>query len=200
MTFVLGLTGGIATGKSAADAFFKSKEIPVIDSDVIAHNILNVGQPGWKKVKEHFGSAYLNPDQTVNRRKLGQLVFAHPEQLKILNNITHPLVYQEIQKGISYNREHRIPVVVVDVPLLFESSPKKYYDSILVIALPEKLQVERLMKRNNLTKRQALARIHSQMPLSEKVAKADYVVANTGTIEELRDKLELLLKKIERET
>lgn len=196
MTFVLGLTGGIATGKSTADAFFKSKKISIIDADQISHQIMNVGEAGYLAVQKEFGPAYFNKDQTLNRQKLGQLVFAQPMELKKLNNLLHPLIKKKIKQQIEVMKAKQVPLLILDVPLLFETGMENLCDQVLVISLPEKIELERLMKRNNLTLEEAASRIHSQMPLKEKEAQADYVVDNTGTIRELEDKLEKILIKI----
>ena len=199
MTIVLGLTGGIATGKSTADHFFKQKGIPIIDADQITHDLYQVGKSAWKKIKDQFGREYLNSDQTINRKKLGQLVFNDQNELELLNKITHPLVHEEIDRQIKQEISKKSRLVILDIPLLFESHAEKMCDQVLVITLPEDMQITRLMERNNLTKEQAIARIHSQMPLSEKEAKATYVISNSGTVNDLYEKLDNLLNKIEAE-
>lgn len=198
MTLVIGLTGGIATGKSTADQYFKQQGLPVIDADAIAHNIMDKGKPAWQKVIDTFGKEYLNDDQTINRKKLGELVFNNKAALEKLNEITHPLIHEDILKQIKkYSKNNKI--VIVDVPLLFETNMEKMYDQTIVITLPEDLQIQRLMQRNSLSKKAALNRIYSQMSLKEKEAKATYVVANTGTISELENKLDKLLLRIKAE-
>ncbi|GAA3626858.1 dephospho-CoA kinase [Lactobacillus hamsteri] len=199
MTLVLGLTGGIATGKSTADEFFEKKKIPVIDADKIAHGIYDIGKPAWKKIRDEFGEEYLNSDQTVNRKKLGQLVFTNKSKLMLLNEITHPLILEEIQAQINIYKIKAASLIIVDMPVLFESGAQKYCDQTLVITIPQNVQIERLMARNSLTKQEAIDRIHSQMPLSEKEAKATYVVSNIGTKKDLENKLEKLLLEIEAE-
>ncbi|BDR60747.1 dephospho-CoA kinase [Lactobacillus xylocopicola] len=199
MTLVLGLTGGIASGKSTADRFFSQNQVPLIDSDQIAHDLLNVGAAGYAAVVEQFGPAIVNSDQSINRAKLGQLVFAKPAQREVLNNITHPLIFREIQTKITQNRQAKVPLVVFDAPLLFESGGQKYCDRTLLIALPAQLQLERLMARDRLSRQAALERIHSQMSLAQKAKLADYVIANTGTIEELESKLKKLLGELKKE-
>ena len=189
MTYFLGLTGGIASGKSTADEFFEKQNIPIIDSDLIAHQIMEVGQKGY-----HI----LNDDQTINRHKLGGIVFNDKTKLKKLNEITHPLVHQKIKQQMERYRLNQEKLVVVDVPLLFESGFESLCDGVLVISISPKLQVKRLMKRNNFTKEEALVRINNQMPLSEKEKRATYVVANTGTIDDLEKRLSDLLQKIGR--
>ena len=199
MTLVLGLTGGIATGKSTADKFFEEKNIPIVDCDEIAHNIMNVNKPAWKDIKEVFGEKYLNEDQTINRKKLGKLVFNDPTKMKILNEITHPRIFQEMESQIAQYKSEGYSLIIVDAPVLFESHSEKYYDKTLVISLPQDLQIKRLMARNNLTKEEALSRINSQMSLKEKEARATYVIENTGYVEDLYKKLNELLTKIKYE-
>lgn len=198
MTYFLGLTGGIASGKSTADEFFKKKKIPIIDSDLIAHKIMEIGQNGYKAVVDYFGTDILNDDQTINRRKLGGIVFNDKAKLKKLNELTHPLVHQEIKQQMARYRANQEKLVVIDVPLLFESGFESLCNGVLVISITPELQIERLMKRNAFTKKEAIARINNQMPLSEKEKRATYVVANTGTIDNLEKKLSDLLQEIGR--
>ena len=198
MTYFLGLTGGIASGKSTADEFFKKKKIPIIDSDLIAHKIMEIGQNGYKAVVDYFGTDILNDDQTINRRKLGGIVFNDKAKLKKLNELTHPLVHQEIKQQMAQYRANQEKLVVIDVPLLFESGFESLCNGVLVISITPELQIERLMKRNAFTKKEAIARISNQMPLSEKEKRATYVVANTGTIDDLEKKLSDLLQEIGR--
>ncbi|RMC50511.1 dephospho-CoA kinase [Lactobacillus sp. ESL0263] len=199
MTLVLGLTGGIASGKSTADAFFLKRNLSVIDSDVIAHDILNIDQLGYKKVISYFGQDILNSDRTLNRKKLGQIVFNDQSKLNVLNQITHPLIFSEIEDKITQNKLLKKPVVIVDAPLLFETKVKDYCDKTLLIAVPEELQLQRLMTRDRLNKTEALNRIKTQMPLSQKEKLADYVITNTGTIKELETKLANLLCELKEE-
>ena len=198
MTYFLGLTGGIASGKSTADEFFKKKKIPIIDSDLIAHRIMEIGQNGYKAVVDYFGTDILNDDQTINRRKLGGIVFNDKAKLKKLNELTHPLVHQEIKQQMAQYRANQEKLVVIDVPLLFESGFESLCNGVLVISITPELQIERLMKRNDFTEKEAIARISNQMPLSEKEKRATYVVANTGTIDDLEKKLSDLLQEIGR--
>ncbi len=198
MTYFLGLTGGIASGKSTADEFFKKKKIPIIDSDLIAHKIMEIGQNGYKAVVDYFGTDILNDDQMINRRKLGGIVFNDKAKLKKLNELTHPLVHQEIKQQMARYRANQEKLVVIDVPLLFESGFESLCNGVLVISITPELQIERLMKRNAFTKKEAIARINNQMPLSEKEKRATYVVANTGTIDDLEKKLSDLLQEIGR--
>lgn len=199
MTTILGLTGGIASGKSTADIFFKEKHIPVIDCDQIAHDILNVGNKGYELVTKQFGAQIINEDQSINRAVLGQIVFSDAKQLDILNKITHPLIFQEIQAKIALNKVAERPLIIVDAPVLFEANGQKYCDCTLLIAIPESLQLKRLLLRDHLSKDAALKRIRSQMPLSQKEKLADFVINNDGTKQDLKYQLEQLLLKIKEE-
>ena len=199
MTTILGLTGGIASGKSTADIFFREKHIPVIDCDQIAHDILNVGNKGYELVKKQFGAQIINEDQSINRAVLGQIVFNDAKQLDILNKITHPLIFKEIQAKIALNKVAKKPLIIVDAPVLFEANGQKYCDCTLLIAIPESLQLKRLMLRDHLSRDAALKRIRSQMSLSQKEKLADFVINNVGTKQELKYQLEQLLLKIKEE-
>lgn len=199
MSYVLALTGGIATGKSIADDFFRKKNIPIIDCDQIAHELMEPGNASWQAIKDHFGMEYLNSDQTINRKKLGQLVFSNKQALSELNQVTHPLIFD---KTVAKIKEYRdFALVILDAPVYFEAGLDKKHvaNGVLVITLPEQLQIERLKKRNNLTDQEAIKRINSQIPLVEKEKMANFVVANTGTIKELENKLEQILIKIKEE-
>lgn len=199
MTLVLGLTGGIATGKSTADNFFKKHHIPIVDSDKIAHHIYDPGKQGYNEVVTEFSSAILDSDKKINRKRLGEIVFHNPQKMQRLDEITHPLIYQEVVNKLNKYREQAEKIVIFDAPLLYETGGQRLCDFVLVISLPESLQLKRLMERNNLTESQAQARIDSQMPLAKKIAKADFVVDNTGTIDELEEKLKEILLKVEAE-
>lgn len=199
MTLILGLTGGIASGKSTADDFFQKKQLPIIDCDQIAHKILDIGQEGYLEVVKHFGKEILNSNQTVNRKYLGQIVFNDKQKLQELNQITHPLIFREIQIKITRYKKLQKPFIIVDAPVLFESGGQSYCDRTILLTVPEKVQLERLMARDHLSKENALKRIHSQMPLAQKEKLADYVITNTGTIKELKQKLNDLLVKIKKE-
>lgn len=199
MSYVLALTGGIATGKSTADDFLRKKNIPIIDCDQIAHELMEPGNASWQAIKDHFGMEYLNSDQTINRKKLGQLVFSNKQALSELNQVTHPLIFD---KTVAKIKEYRdFALVILDAPVYFEAGLDKKHvaNGVLVITLPEQLQIERLKKRNNLTDQEAIKRINSQIPLVEKEKMANFVVANTGTIKELENKLEQILIKIKEE-
>ena len=193
MTLFLGLTGGIATGKSTASRILKEMGCQVIDSDLIAHQQAEVGQISWQRILEEFGPDFFNEDKSLNRKKLGQYVFANPEALSRLSEITQGEVLKEIQNQMQASQ---VSVCVIDVPLLFEAGWQDYFDAVLLIAAPEEVELARLMARDDLSQAEAKRRMQAQLPLAEKRRRASYVLENTGTIEELRDKLSNLLKTI----
>lgn len=199
MTFVLGLTGGIATGKSTADAFFQKKQIPVIDADEIAHHLYDKGKPAYQALVDEYGGQILNSAEEIERQKLGEIVFSDQSKLKELNRLTHPLIYQEIDQVLAFYKEKKTPVVVLDAPVLYETRGEDRCNAVLVITMPEELQIKRLMERNGFSQQEARRRIQAQLPLKEKEAKANYLIHNTGTIKELEEKLTKLLQKIEEE-
>ncbi|MDN6028323.1 MAG: dephospho-CoA kinase [Lactobacillus sp.] len=199
MSIVLGITGGIATGKSTVDAFLREKQLPIVDSDAIAHQLLAPGAAGWVNVKTTFGEKFLNADQTIGRAALGRYVFTNPEALAQLNMLNHPLIYAEIKRQIAAYRQQGAALIVFDAPLMYETGGEKLCDYVLVVTTTSALQLKRLMTRNQISRRAALARIHSQLPLAVKIAKADFVINNVGSKAELRRKLDQVIASIESE-
>lgn len=182
---LVGLTGGIASGKSLAARVLRDLGAHVIDADAIVHNLLGAGQEACCDIAAHFGKDILLPDGSVDRRKLGEIVFNHPEERAWLNQCIHPRVFQAYQAEIRHLRERQPDaIVVLDAALLIETGYHKKMDTVIVVSADEEQQVRRLMERDRFTQEQALARIRSQMPLAEKRKAADFVIENTGTREE----------------
>lgn len=198
MTYFLGLTGGIATGKSTADEFFKKRNIPIIDLDQIAHELMIKGNASYKVIVAYFGKEILADNGEIDRKKLGAIVFNDKNQLKRLNELTHPLILNNMEEKITQYQNQAEPLVVLDIPLLFEDSLTHYCDATLLITAPFQLELDRLMARNNLSEEDAQKRIASQMPLSDKEKLADYVIENTGTVNDLENNLSSLLEEIGR--
>lgn len=198
MTYFLGLTGGIATGKSTADEFFKKRNIPIIDLDQIAHELMTKDNASYKAIVTYFGKEILADDGEIDRKKLGAIVFNDKNQLKRLNELTHPLILNNMEEKITQYQNQAVPLVVLDIPLLFEDNLTHYCDATLLITAPFQLELDRLMARNNLSEEDAQKRIASQMPLSDKEKLADYVIENTGTVNDLENNLSSLLEEIGR--
>ncbi|GIP27831.1 dephospho-CoA kinase [Paenibacillus sp. J23TS9] len=180
----IGLTGGIATGKSTVSALLINKGALLVDADVIAREVMLPGHPVLAAVADHFGQAMILADGTLDRKKLGDIVFHDPSQRQALNDITHPAIRSEIRKQMeSLEREHPNRLVVVDIPLLFESGLEHMFERVMVVYAPRVIQLERLMQRNQLNRDEASARIGSQMDIEEKKMKADIVIDNSGDAE-----------------
>ncbi|WP_339321807.1 dephospho-CoA kinase [Paenibacillus sp. FSL W8-0194] len=181
----IGLTGGIATGKSTVSALLVNKGALLVDADAIAREVMLPGHPVLAAVAGHFGQAVILEDGTLDRKKLGDIVFRDPSQRKALNDITHPAIRKEIRGRMDdLQREHPDKLVVVDIPLLYESGLEHMFERVMVVYAPEHVQLERLMRRNQLTAEEAAARIRSQMDIEEKKRKADIVIDNSGDAEE----------------
>ena len=183
---VVGLTGNLASGKSAVAGVFKKLGAKIIDADAIAKKLIAKGTPLYKAVLKIFGDDFLTKNKNINRRKLAWHVFTHPKELKKLNILIHPGVIIEVYKTIEKEKNKK-GVLVLDVPLLFESRMEKIVAATVVVSSGEKAMLARAAKRgvpNGLAKK-ILA---SQWPLSKKEKKADYVIENNGTLAELEEK------------
>lgn len=186
MTVIVGLTGGIAMGKTTISQFLKFKAIPVVDADQIAHEILTVDEVKVK-LMDTFGESILDKNQNIDRRKLGPIVFNDQRQLEKLNIIVQPYIRTEIVRQLDNFSASK--VVVLDAPVLFEQGYEKMVDYLMVIKTSAQIQVERLMQRDSLNEIDAQKRIQAQMPIEEKVKKADIVIDTSGTIEETRSQV-----------
>lgn len=190
-TIVIGLTGGIASGKSVVVNEFKRLGAKVIDADRIAHQVLQVNQKVKKEVIHSFGKEILKKNKAIDRKKLGKIVFADKKKLSLLNRIIHPPVITEIKKCIiryqSPNTHYR--VVILDAPLLFEAKITNLADIIIVVFASRELQLQRLRERNKLTQKEAEQRIYAQGEIRKKIKFADFVIKNTQDLSFLRKQI-----------
>jgi len=194
---IVGLTGGIASGKSTVSLLLKNKGAVIIDADEISRNILIPGKPAWTKVIEHFGEKVLRDDKNIDRKKLAQIVFSDKKELELLNSITHPIIIEEIKRQLEYYKKEDEEVVVIDAALLLELGLNSLVDEVWVVAVDEKTQLERLMLREkNLSRKEALKRIKSQMPLQDKLKYAQRIIDNTGEIERTKKQLDEIWRGI----
>ncbi|GFN22456.1 MAG: dephospho-CoA kinase [Thermoanaerobacteraceae bacterium] len=188
---VIGLTGGIASGKSTVAGILASLGARVIDADKIAREVVEPGKPAWEEIKSVFGEEYLRPDGTVDRRALGSLVFQDPEAREKLNAITHPRIKEEIARRLeACRREDPAGVVVVEAALLLEAGMERTVDEVWVVTAPEEVRLKRLMERDNLSREEARRRIKAQWPEEERLRFASRVI-DTGkdlaaTVQEVR--------------
>ncbi len=179
----VGLTGGIATGKSTVARILRGAGARVIDADRIAREVVGRGRPAWRDIVEHFGEGMLRPDGEIDRARLGDIIFNDPGEQAALNRIVHPRVFADIEAQRARIAETAPrAVVILDIPLLFEAGSRRDLDEIIVVYAPEPVQLARLMKRDGLSRRDALARIRSQMPIEEKKKRATRVIDNSGDL------------------
>ncbi|MEK4104268.1 dephospho-CoA kinase [Paenibacillus sp. FSL R10-2791] len=180
---IIGLTGGIASGKSTVSALLVNKGARLVDADVIAREVMLPGHEVLAAAAKQFGKEILFSDGTLNRAKLGEIVFQDPVALQTLNNLTHPAIRQEI-KNRMYSMEQEEPkrLIIVDIPLLFESGLETLFHEIVVVYVPREVQITRLMERNRLSLEEAEARLNAQMDIEQKRNKADYIIDNSGDL------------------
>ena len=181
--YLIGLTGNIACGKSTVLAQLAGYGAEVIDADRVVHELQRPGQPVWAAIREAFGAGVLAPDGTLDRRALGAIVFADPAALARLEALTHPAVREWIEARVAASRA---AAVVIDAIKLLESGLADGCDEVWVVTCPPEQQLARLMARNGFAEEEARRRIAAQPPQAEKVARADLVLTNDGTLEELR--------------
>ena len=189
MAIVIGLTGGIASGKSTVSSILIEKGITVIDADLEARLAVEKGENAYDEIIAYFGSEILLADGSVDRGKLGAIIFHNEEKRLKLNSIVHPAVRKRMLAKKDEAIESGKQLVIMDIPLLFESKLTYMVDKIILVYVDENIQLQRLMERNQLSKEEARARIHSQMPLVDKVNLADAVINNNRTIEETEAQL-----------
>lgn len=197
MTTVLGLTGGIASGKSTVATMLRDLGIVIIDADVIAREVVEVGEDAYFKIIGAFGRTILHDDRTINRQKLGEVIFNNEQKRKALNSIVHPAVREKMSRLKMEFIKKGEKIIVLDIPLLFESKQTHLVEKVILVYVDRDVQVKRLMQRNGLSVEEAEARINSQMPLTEKIPLADAVINNNGSIEETKEQLLAILKQWE---
>ncbi|HPK54407.1 MAG TPA: dephospho-CoA kinase [Smithellaceae bacterium] len=178
----VGLTGGIACGKSTVANMLVRHGACLLDMDKITHELQEPEKPAWKEIVDSFGTEILNADNRINREKLGRIVFGDNAKLKVLNKIVHPYVLREWHKRVKEIREKNVHAVVLsDVPLMFEEKLQYLFDLTLLVLISPEEQIQRLMARSGLTQEEAQKRLNSQMPIGEKIKLADIVIDNRGT-------------------
>ena len=181
----VGLTGGIASGKSTVSEIFASLGAQILDADEVAREVLLPGQPAWTRLRQAFGEEFFNADGTVRRKELRKLVFADPEKRKQLNAIVHPEVMREInRRSETLSSSIQSGVFLVDVPLLLEVGVANRFDKVVVVYASERVQIKRLIRRDGISEEEAKQALKAQMVLKQKVEQADYVIDNNGRLEE----------------
>lgn len=189
MTLTIGLTGGVASGKSLAAAAFAALGAPVLNADQVAREVVAPGSEGLRRIRERFGDGFLQPDGALDRRRLREHVFADPEARQALERITHPAIGARLRE---WRDAQRAPYCVLDVPILVESGFDALVDRVLVIDAPEDLQLRRLMLRDGIDAALAARMLGAQATRAQRLARADDVVLNDGAPDEVRTAVERL--------
>ncbi|MGD9055072.1 MAG: dephospho-CoA kinase [Desulfobacterales bacterium] len=184
---LIGLTGGIATGKSTVSAMLKKAGAIIIDADRIARDVIKKGLPAYREIVAQFGTEVLLPDGEINRNMLSDIIFNDHQKKQLLNSIVHPYVNEEVNRQIiQIQKTHPNAVIVLDIPLLIEAGMHDDLSEIIVVYTPQDIQIQRLMQRDRISEADALARVQSQMSIEEKKQQATLVIDNSGTIENTR--------------
>lgn len=191
MKFVLGITGGTGSGKTTVTSYLKEKGAFVIDADVVAREIVSVGMPALLEIKEAFGDVFFK-DGSLNRKKLGNIVFSDSEKLNILNNITHKYIIEDIKNKVLKNDGF----IIIDAALLFQTELFKLCDKTLLVLADKEKRQNRIINRDSLSKETAKNRIASQEDYEKLRDCSDYVLENSGTLEDLKNKVDLIVKEI----
>lgn len=190
---IIGLTGSIASGKSTVAKMIESYGLPIVDADVVARQVVEPGTPTLKKIEEAFGPEVIAHDGSMDRAKVGSIIFHNEEMRKTLNGIIHPAIREEMLRQrdefISFGEKN----IFMDIPLLFESKLEHFVEKIIVVSVKKEMQLQRLMERNGFSEEEANARIATQIPVKEKEQLADAVIHNNGTLEDTAIQLQNIL-------
>ncbi|BCR06128.1 dephospho-CoA kinase [Desulfuromonas versatilis] len=193
---ILGVTGGIASGKSTVAQVFRELGAIVVSADELARQAVLPGTPALRQLVERFGPQVLCADGTLDRAALSRIVFADPRARQDLNRITHPAIAALAEKRLAELRRQNPLLVVYEAPLLFEAGAEGRVDAVLSVIIDERLQLNRLMARDRSGPEAAQARIAAQMPQSEKAARSDYLIDNSGSLEQLRQQVQALWSQL----
>lgn len=193
----VGLTGGIACGKSTVAQMFIKHGARLIDFDKLAHEVQEPENPAWREIVDFFGADILQPDRKIDRAKMATIVFNHPEKLKKLNEFVHPRVYDIWrQRRLEIEAQDPHAIFLADVPLLFEGQMQSLFDLTILVKIGREEQIKRLMLRNALNREDARLRLQNQMPIDDKISLADIVIDNQGAISETEKKVADVWRKL----
>ncbi len=194
---IVGLTGGVASGKTALSQVLKEEGAYIIDADQIARELVQPQQPAWNELVRTFGKEILQEDGSIHRKKLADKVFADPEKRKLLNKILHPRIKEEMDRRTrEIGQKDPEAIVVIDAPLIVELGDHREMDKLIVVTSTQTQQIERLKERDGINPEEALRILSSQMPVEEKVKLADYVIRNEGSLEETKESVKEVFKEL----
>jgi len=199
---IVGLTGGIGSGKSSVAEMFKDEGAYVIDFDYLARVVVEPDTPAWRDIVDYFGPEIISPDRTLNRSKLAEIVFSDAKSRKALEGFTHPRIFEKRDTLIKdIKKKDPKAIVIVDIPLLFELSLKKKFDKVILVYVSRDIQVKRAVKRGVLAKEEVEKRLKAQIPIEDKKLLSDYIINNEGSLKYTRDQVRKVtheLKKLEK--
>ena len=188
---IVGLTGGIATGKSTVSEMFEERGAVIVDFDVLSHDVIEPDMPAWKDIVDYLGPSVLNEDRTLDRARLGDIVFADTEKRRKLEGFIYPRLFEEYSRRIQeIGEKNPDALVLADVPLLIEVKLKGMFEKIIVVYATREQQIQRLTERDGLDRDAMLQRLDAQMPIEEKIKHADYVIDNSGSLEKVEREVE----------
>ena len=194
---VVGLTGGIGSGKSTVLRLFEKLGAITIDADKLAREVVKPGRPAWREIKERFGSSVFHRNSALDRKRLAKIIFRDEKGRRDLNQIIHPRVFEEEKRLLDEARKRKKKVVVVDAPLMIETGSHKWKDVLVVMSSTTDEQLRRLTSGpRRMSRKEAMSRIEAQMPLSQKLKHADFVIENRGTLAECRKNAQQVFQKI----
>ncbi|MBW2066604.1 MAG: dephospho-CoA kinase [Deltaproteobacteria bacterium] len=197
MCLLLGVTGGIATGKSTVAEMLKELGAHLVDTDIIAREVVEPGRPAWKQIVGYFGDSVLKEDGSIDRKKLSSIVFNEEAKRKRLESFTHPFILEEMARHVDrIARNNPAAIIQVVIPLLIEIGSQDRFDKVVLVYAPREVQIERLMKRDAIKRRQAERILDAQLPIDEKLKYADFVIYNDGSLDETRAQVEDLWWKL----
>lgn len=196
---VIGLTGGIATGKTTVTQLFEKKRVKIIDADKIYKNLLKNNKIMYNEIVQNFGQEIVSDGQ-IDRQKLGRIIFSDPIKRDLLNHTTHPFVLEEIKDMLNTYRKRRVKMVVIDIPLLYETHLEHWVDLVILVYAPKAVQIRRLMERDGLKEKDALQRVEAQMDIEIKKTKADIVIDNSMSIEHTTHQFQEIYRQLRSDT
>jgi dephospho-CoA kinase len=188
----IGLTGGIGSGKTTASTYIQKLGFPVLNADLVAHEVMTQGHPAYDSILNLFGTKVLGKNGEVDRKALGRIVFAEPDKLSLLEAIVHPEVEKYVANWKNQRQKQGDRVAVYDVPLLFEKGMQSKFDKTIVVFCPLEIQKQRVRLRDGLTEEEIDQRLSRQMPLQKKAALADIVIDNSGSLKKLEQQIQNL--------
>src|SRR3990167_1789203 len=184
---VIGITGNIASGKSTVARMFEALGARIIDADEIARIVVEPGEPAWKEIVGEFGKDILEPGGAIDRKRLGDIVFGDEARRKRLNEITHPRIMERIRGLVRGYEKEKAPVVMIEAALIVEKGGlKDLIDALIVVTADEETQIRRLMEGKGYSREEAVSRLRGQMPAEEKMIHGDYIIDNSGSLEDTR--------------